>query len=133
VSDLDDLNFDQLAELMQMYKASIKEGEEKIKAEKAIIKEIDANVQRRFATTGATAVATPHGTLHTVTRTSVRCVDPAATISWLKEKDLWRDAVVLKLNSSWVKSYEEETGEKVPGAEMFVFVTVNVTTPTKKD
>lgn len=132
MSEFSELNDDELAAIFHACKDSIKDYEEKIKDEKELIKEIDGILQRRMAERGQTAIATPHGTIHTVTRTSARVMDPAATISWLKEKDLWQDAVVLKLNSSWVKSYEIETGEKVPGAELFTFVTLGVTPPKKR-
>lgn len=126
---LEDLTYGELSKKWQDARKAIKRYKDEIEKWEEFIKEVDVILQRRMVADGSTAVATEHGTIHTVGHTSARVMDPAATIAWLNEHQLWQDAVVLRINSSWARTHIEEVKSDIPGVELFTFRRLSISAP----
>lgn len=80
---------------------------------KAEYEAIDQILMQRIASSGATSIVTPSGTIHTVGRTTARCEDPELFRGWLQETGDWSYAD-LRPNMTACRD-SKKAGKDVPG------------------
>jgi hypothetical protein len=128
------LNDDQLAHLYhEAYKAidaqekALKESAPYVTA-KTVIAEVEQILTQRLHDTGASSIVTPHGTIHTVSRTTARIMDPEAFRGYVTSNQRW-DMLDWKANMTACRAQMQETKEPVPGVELSTFRDLRITTP----
>jgi len=120
--------YDQCSEYYKKLEKLIDEIDESKKPIQATLKELDDLLMMRLHTDGVTAVATPHGTIHTIGRTTARVMDPQAFREFVKERDAW-DMLDLKANMTACRGYMEKRKEHVPGVELSTTRRLSITAP----
>lgn len=128
--DLSKFNMDQLAEWYKRTEAAIEEIEKSKEGPKTFLKELADMILRRLQESGATAIATPHGTVHTVGRTTARVLDPVLFEDFVA-KNGW-DYLDLKANMTACRSYMEKTKTPIPGVELNTYRYLSITAPKPK-
>jgi hypothetical protein len=78
---------------------------------------------------GATSINTPHGTIHTVGKTTARIMDPVLFQDWAWQRPDGKAYIDWKANMTACRSHMEETGEPVPGVELSTFRRLSITAP----
>ena len=132
--DLSKFNDAQLAELWHTAHNSIETMEKMLQEHgpyamaKAIIEEIKKIATQRLEDSGASSIATPHGTIHTVTKTTARVMDPEVFLDYVFEGN-HRNAIDLKANMTYARDVIEKTGTPVPGVELSTFRRLSITAP----
>jgi len=83
---------------------------------------------QRLHDTGASAINTPNGTIHTVGQTTARIMDPQPFWEFVLSQ---RDPAYLdlKANMTACRNHIEETGSPVPGVELSEFRRLSITAP----
>ena len=135
--DLSKFNDDQLAELWHTSHDTLDEMQKlwdqsgPVVTAKAIIEEIKKIATQRLEDRGASSIATPHGTIHTVTKTTARIMDPETFRGFIVDNQAW-DMLDWKANMTGCRTYSEETGAPVPGVELSTFRRLSITAPKGK-
>jgi hypothetical protein len=134
VVDLSNFNDDQLAELWHTAHDSIEAAEKQMKESEpyvtanAVIEEINKIATQRLKDSGASSIATPHGTIHTVSKTTARIMDPELFRSFIVSGRNW-DMIDWKANMSSCREYMETSKTPVPGVELSSFRRLSITAP----
>ena len=132
--DLSNLNDDQIAELWHVAHANIDTMEKQLKESapyapaKAIIDEISKIATKRLEDSGASSINTPHGTIHTVGKTTARIMDPEDFRGFVIETRAW-DMLDWKANMTACRNFVEENKTLVPGVELTTFRRLSITAP----
>ncbi len=133
--NLSDLNEDQLAERwhraweqIEALEKALKEDPDYVSA-KNEIRIVEELLTQRLETTGATAINTPHGTIHTVGKTTARIMDPEEFWNFVIRTNHPRDFLDLKANMTACRAQIEETKRPVPGVELSTFRRLSITAP----
>ncbi len=132
--DLSKFNEDQLAELWHTAHDSIEAMEKTLNdsepyvTAKAVIEEIKRIATQRLEDSGASAINTPHGTIHTVSKTTARIMDPELFRGWVIRNEAW-DAIDWKANMTTCRAVTEETKAPVPGVELSTYRRLSITAP----
>lgn len=131
--DLSDLNDDQLADEWHKAHAFIDAMEQALQRDafyanaKAKIEAIKKIATQRLEDSGASSIATPHGTIHTVSKTTARVTDPDLFWDLVLETQN-RDLLDLKANMTTCRHIIEK-GMPVPGVELSTFRKLSITAP----
>lgn len=131
-------NDSRLALLYHTAYATLDELEEEMKSNmayleaKAILAEIDKKVTQLLQDRGCSSIATPHGTIHTVGKTTARIMDPEEFWGFAVRSNRPQDFLDLKANMTSCRAYVEKTGQPVPGVELNTYRRVSITSPKKK-
>jgi hypothetical protein len=133
VSEYANLTYDEKAKIVQDAKQRIEDLESLIDEDKAIIKEVSTILEADLVADGVRSVATEHGTIHTVSRTTARVLDPQATQDFVIKGNN-PGAINWAANPLWCRKYAEEYGAPVPGVELSTIRQLRITAPkpTKK-
>lgn len=132
--DLSNFNDDQIAQLWHEAHASIDTMEKQLKESapyvtaKAIIEEISKIATQRLETSGASSINTPHGTIHTVGKTTARIMDPEDFRGFVIENRAW-DMLDWKANMTACRTFVEENKTLVPGVELTTYRRLSITAP----
>ncbi len=132
--DLSKFNDAQLAELWHMAHNNVEEMErllaqsEPYVTAKAIIEEIKKIATQRLEDSGASSIATPHGTIHTVSKTTAKIMDPENFRTFVTETQAW-DMLDWKANMTACRNYINTTETPVPGVELSTFRRLSITAP----
>lgn len=128
------LNEDQLAQLHHTGRNTVTTLEERLKVDKTYakakeaIRVVDSLLMQRLQDTGATSIATPNGTIHTVGKTTARVDDPVTFSNWVFENDE-RDAIECKANMTYARDYKEKHGHEPPGVQLVTYYRLSITAP----
>lgn len=132
--DLSKYNESQLALLWHTAHNSIEAMEKELKESnvyvtaKEIIDSVTQLLTQRLYDTGASSIATPHGTIHTVSKTTARIMDPEVFRDYVTAHQRW-DMLDWKANMTACRSHMEETKKPVPGVELSSFRRLSITAP----
>ena len=132
--DLSNLNDDQIAELWHVAHANIDTMEKQLKESapyataKAIIDEISKIATKRLEDSGASSINTPHGTIHTVGKTTARIMDPEEFRGFVIETRAW-DMLDWKANMTACRTFLEDNKTPVPGVELTTYRRLSITAP----
>lgn len=125
---LEEMNMAQLAARRKVIVAIIEDIEKSKEKPKAFLKALEDMMLRRLQESGASAIATPDGTVHTVGRTTARILDPAEFRGFIIETRAW-DMLDWKANMSACRAFMENEKQPVPGVELSTYRYLSVTAP----
>jgi hypothetical protein len=137
VTAMDDLtrkNDNELAEIWHFQKSEIERMEKVLQEHplyvtaKAIIEEIKRIATQRLQDSGANSIATPNGTIHTVSRTSARIMDPQLFREHVIATGGW-DLLDWKANMTACREEMRSKHVPVPGVELSTYTHLNITAP----
>lgn len=132
--NLEDLDNNRLAKALRDSKQAIKDHDKALKESapyvtlQKIIAEIEVILTKRLHDSGATSIATPNGTIHTVGQTTARIMDPVELQSFVIEGRHW-GALDWKANMTWCRDWTREHNMPVPGVELNTTRRLSVTAP----
>lgn len=132
--DLSKLNDNQLAELWHTAHNSLETMEKMLQDHppyamaKAAIEAIKTIATQRLEASGANSIATPSGTIHTVTKTTARIMDPESFRRWVVDNGAW-EMLDWKANMTACRNFVEDQGAPVPGVELSSFRRLSITAP----
>lgn len=132
--DLSNLNDDQLAELWHTAHETLDDVEKELKEDlryvtaTSIIEEIKKIATQRLESSGASSINTPHGTIHTVGKTTARIMDPEEFRGFVIAHNAW-DMLDWKANMTACRNWSDETQCPVPGVELTTFRRLSITAP----
>lgn len=95
---------------------------------KAVIEEIKRVATQRLQDSGANSIATPFGTIHTVSKTTARIMDPELFRDFVTSTHAW-DMLDWKAKMSSCRDYAREHKAPVPGVELSTFNRLSITSP----
>ncbi len=95
---------------------------------RAVIEEIKKIATQRLQDSGASSIATPHGTIHTVSKTTARIMDPETFREFVTSHGAW-DMLDWKANMTACRHYIDESKAPVPGVELSTFRRLSITAP----
>jgi len=127
------LNYSQLAELWhQAYNRQEADKRTFKDVYGPLIALIEKILTQRLDDSGATAFNTPAGTIHFVTRTYAKIMDPQKLWAWVSADPANRGPYLdLKANMSNCRAYRDEYDEPVPGVELSPFKSLSITSPKR--
>jgi hypothetical protein len=112
-----------LEEALERHPKFVKAGED--------IDTIITILTTRLHDAGATSINTPHGTIHTVGKTTARIMDPQVFREFVVRGGLW-DFLDWKANMTACRAYVDEVNRPVPGVELSTFRRLSITAPKGK-
>ena len=130
---LNECNDAQLAELWHKAHETLDEMEklwkehQPVVTAKAVIEEIKRIATERLENAGASSIVTPFGTIHTVSKTTARIMDPEVFRLHVIQRQAW-DMIDWKANMTSCRA-EVEAGKPVPGVELSTFRRLSITAP----
>jgi hypothetical protein len=132
--DLTKLNDDQLVELHHQAKAALKDQDDALKMSgpyvtaQAVLDRVSEILTQRLQDSGASSIATPHGTIHTVSKTTARIMDPEVFREYVIDGGFW-DMLDWKANMTACRAMMRSTKARVPGVELSTFSRLSITAP----
>jgi hypothetical protein len=134
VKELNELNTAELAAKYHEIMKFRKDFEEALKNHPDYVKTgevlaaITQILTQRLHDSGASSINTPHGTVHTVGKTTARIMDPEQFRQFVTGNQLW-DMLDWKANMTACRTYIEENAAAVPGVELSTFRRLSITAP----
>lgn len=134
VAKLEALNDDQLAQLWHFVNDTREAMEKALKENPRYVsygetgKQIEGILTKRLEERGVSSMATPHGTIHTVGRTTARIMDPEEFRMFVVTHHRW-DMLDWKANMTACRDHLQNAKEPVPGVELTTYRYLRVTSP----
>ena len=115
-------NYIRIRDHKERAEKEFKEGMERVNKG---LKKLEASMLTHLQSTGGNSLKTDFGTVYISTKYSATVDDRDTFLDWVRGKNQW-EALDVRANKTFVRTFTDETSEVVPGVKLTGMTKVNV-------